>query len=694
MTKTNSLAMIIRYRHVVTSLFAFLLVFSILGLARLKIVTNADAFIDPSLTAAADYRHLKDLFPNQSEILILARPVASICQLKEPWFQLLRDLPSLSVAQSIFDIPQVHTTSSGEIFYRPASSEFCGPSPSPFPNTPWNSILASENFSDVLFQFSWEETSKEDSAKILMLVQDQVRKWPAEVFLAGSEVFNSSNRDGMLKIQWLNLLGLSMMMGLLWFFFRSIKGPLIFAGILLILNLIIHGLMGWLGHPVDSLSLSVVFMLLIASTEDFVFLSQSQQQTQRIWLAPYQRLFVPSFLTSLTTFIGFISLMTSDLTTLRQFGLWAALGSLLQWVLMFIVLPALAWDMPILRRWAPPRCDLFKSIAAPVPSRRIVLVIIALTLVFAGNAIVHFHRFGSPVDVFRSQHPLSLSMQEFRKQLGWKSAVSVLFKRFEPREEQERLLQDIQRHPLVATTDSPYLALQYLTEKTAGPIREMIEREYLSTAMSQRYLAKTGETRALLYLKSTDTAEIFDLLKYTTEICRDQCHLSGELVAVAEFSQKVVKSLYISLMVSLALVIVVLLIIGIGKKVRAIPVLVLSVIWGPAALIIVFFLFDVPIDLVSCIVLNVLVGLAGDNLIQFLFHPKGVSRGLATLAPASFKTALLMVVLSLVFLGSDFIPTQQMGLMMAVGVLLTVLGDIGILAGLLNKKAPVFTEAS
>lgn len=89
MARGMSLTMVLRCHYLILALSVLFLAISMIGLARLQIVTTADAFIDPSLKAAADYRRLKELFPNQSEILILARPHISVCQLKEPWFQLL-----------------------------------------------------------------------------------------------------------------------------------------------------------------------------------------------------------------------------------------------------------------------------------------------------------------------------------------------------------------------------------------------------------------------------------------------------------------------------------------------------------------------------------------------------------------------------------------------------------------------------
>jgi predicted RND superfamily exporter protein len=114
------------------------------------------------------------------------------------------------------------------------------------------------------------------------------------------------------------------------------------------------------------------------------------------------------------------------------------------------------------------------------------------------------------------------------------------------------------------------------------------------------------------------------------------------------------------------------------------PVLLASV-WGPAAMMALLWALRVPLSFLTCIFASVLVGMTGDNVIQYLFATRSerIEQGIQRRGGASILVAVSMAVACLVFTGSAFVPSRRLGALLALGFLLGLAGDLWILRGLL-----------
>ena len=99
-------------------------------------------------------------------------------------------------------------------------------------------------------------------------------------------------------------------------------------------------------------------------------------------------------------------------------------------------------------------------------------------------------------------------------------------------------------------------------------------------------------------------------------------------------------------------------------------------------------IFQLKVNFLTCIFASVLVGLTGDNAIQFLFGSKrsALEVGVLKRGSASILTSVLMAGASFVFLGSYFDPPKKFGVLLAGGLLASLLGDLWILKGLKQKQ--------
>ncbi|MGZ3806738.1 MAG: hypothetical protein ACXVCE_01530, partial [Bacteriovorax sp.] len=219
--------------------------------------------------------------------------------------------------------------------------------------------------------------------------------------------------------------------------------------------------------------------------------------------------------------------------------------------------------------------------------------------------------------------------------------------------------------------------------------KDLVLNEFNRSKFAERYLADGGVERALIYLKTTNTQKINELRSKTEALCpAHECWIGGEIVAFADFSKSLIRTLFDSFFVSLLLVGMVIFYLAWATKSRNFFSLVIASFWGPAVILCLIYAFDLSINFVTCIIASTLVGLTGDNAIQFLFAAKNddLQAGIEQRGPSSLYCALTMGLCSLVFLGSYFEAPKVLGALLAAGFLFSLIGDVWILNGLTKKK--------
>lgn len=172
---------------------------------------------------------------------------------------------------------------------------------------------------------------------------------PERFFIGGQRV--AEDVFGVLMFQ--QMLILSPIVGLvifggLWLMFRKIG--LILSPMLIALFSVVWtmGLMIWLGIPVHIMSsMAPVFLMSIGVVDGIHILSEFYDQyprsrnRKRAILETMLALKRPLLYTSLTTAVGFASLYFTDIPPVRIFGLFVAFGILAAWLLTVTLVPAI-----------------------------------------------------------------------------------------------------------------------------------------------------------------------------------------------------------------------------------------------------------------------------------------------------------------------------------------------------------------
>ncbi len=135
--------------------------------------------------------------------------------------------------------------------------------------------------------------------------------------------------------------------------FRTLWGVLVPISVVSLTVLWMVGMITLLGRPLSILTMLLPTILFVVGMSDVVHLLDRYIEAlrkgygkARALAISYHEVGLATFLTSLTTAIGFGTLLTSGILPIREFGLYTAAGVFLAFVLAFTMLPAVLLLVP------------------------------------------------------------------------------------------------------------------------------------------------------------------------------------------------------------------------------------------------------------------------------------------------------------------------------------------------------------
>ncbi len=136
----------------------------------------------------------------------------------------------------------------------------------------------------------------------------------------------------------------------LWLSFKSFYGIIIPVIIVLISILWTLGIMTILGKPIDIMSTMLPTMIFIAGMSDVVhyfskYFEELAKGTKKenIHKLIIKEVGFPTFLTLITTVVGFLSLMFSSIIPIKEFGIYTSVGVIIAFILTYTLLPSLLY---------------------------------------------------------------------------------------------------------------------------------------------------------------------------------------------------------------------------------------------------------------------------------------------------------------------------------------------------------------
>lgn len=702
----------VRYPRASLALSALLLVLLSLGGLRLQFLLSIDDLVDSDFQTYHGLKKVNEAFNDKNTILLSIESnkvftKSFLCDLQSWILKMAEDRKDLLQIQSTFGVRQAELTPQNQFKVESFLAVNClNPEPElekieqafrKIRASPWGRILSADDRYVMTVNFIVRDPADKRYGSIDIHVVDDLRQEFAKAFGAVAEIeaywggvttYQSYLRKSFDHTQ--ALTGLMFLLSLFLFriFLGTWRGGVVFNITVFIALIASYGLMGFLGIPVDVLTNSTGLMVIVSSLEDFVFVVYGVLRFGWSMRKALRKFLLPAFFTSLTTAIGFGSLAISDLGIIRRFGVVSSFALMLEWVILFLALPALLRLRPqwLEMKFKPILLRLKDPLQKKVP-RRISWLLIALailTLFFVPAIQVK----DSPEDFFFNRHPVSQTSQHLLKSRGWINEATLLLGSHLSDSERDQILQQIKTLSIVALTESGSDVKKYLSEKLDKQDSYLMTRLWEDSRFSHRLVSPNGVERIQLFLKTMDIDRIKQFREEVEKICPDKrCELVGTLISYNEFSTRILSTLFESLGLSMILIALIIFFISGHLTPRETLACILSSIWGPLALLGIFVIFQIPLFFVSCICASVLVGLAGDNAIQFIFAARRnrFSSSVDSLSEASLIISFGMITLTSVFLLSIIAPLAKLGGFIILGFILGYLGDVWILRGLLKR---------
>ncbi|WP_413289276.1 MMPL family transporter [Bdellovibrio sp. HCB337] len=685
-----------------TALFIFCGVLS----SRLTQVVSIEDQLDSSMESTRDLKQIKSLFGSETNLGFILEPkteffsLTDLCLIQKEVNDIVFSHPQVDGFMSPYKIRKAVSDADTISYFRvlpsPCEGSFEGNPLGALTNSPWATVVTDRTARDFAVSLRMKDlevpgkfgTYDPDAVEeLLKVIQEKI---PFKIWWTGTSAQQLFTMKGMAQSQYINLaviliIGLSMRL-----LFGTWRGGAIFLLTLFFTSSIVYGGMALVGHPVDPLSVCLFLMIAVASIEDFVFLSYYKMGRNIPWRKAFYRMTMPCFFTSLTTMLGFGSLVVSDLESIRRFGAWAAFGCFVEWISVFVLIPAFMQVFPSWQNYIRKDKAWFYKVSTEAskwsPPKRLAQISL-LVFVLAFFSVKNFRLSQTPSEMFPKDHPFQQAIEYIKETRGWVADASLVFEKHVSEDQKKTIIAELRKDPLIVKVETYEQLVSYVSSDIGRPLeKEMIAREVDISTLSDRYKADDGEERAILYLQTTNTEKLNIFREKVKSICPNkECWLAGEFVGFADFSKSLIETLFESLFLSLFLVggIIFYLSRATGKK-YFLPIMA-SAFWGPSIMLCGIYVFDLSINFVTCIVASTLVGLTGDNAIQYLFGGNDLDEGIEDRGVGSIQCASVMFICCLSFLGSYFEPPRALGLLLAAGFLFSLVGDLWVLKALIKK---------
>lgn len=175
-----------------------------------------------------------------------------------------------------------------------------------------------------------------------------------KVYMTGTVMLNNAFGEASIyDMSHLLPLALLLILATVYLLLRSISGTFVTFVIVMVSTVTAFGLAGWMGIELSSPVMSAPVIIMTLAVADCVHILSSWMSEMRAGKDKITAMkeslrvnFMPVFLTSVTTAIGFLSLNTSDAPPFGDLGNVAAMGVMAAFVFSIFLLPALAAVLP------------------------------------------------------------------------------------------------------------------------------------------------------------------------------------------------------------------------------------------------------------------------------------------------------------------------------------------------------------
>ncbi len=657
-------------------LFFLLLLLSISGINKLDFNLDIATLDDQSYKSVANLKDMQKIFGNAESLDFYIKRTdekglsnSDLCSV-EKW---LKELRQNFTVDSLYDLRYAKYEDGALWYYRYFNKESCNDVinvPKVFSNQIWNKyfyLKDGRTGKDILIQI---KLSLEDvKNKKVDMIQKSFELYLGHQFsyhMYGQSSIKHYFHKALERDNYVNIIIIFLIFGFFYYAFRSFKISLLAFISIFISSVIVFGVMGLFGLNVTLINNCLFMMLTLAVVQDVIFIFTDYNNNNLSLKDTLEKMMIPCFYTSLTTVIGFFSMTISPLKHIREFGLEAGLGVIIEWFFLFYVFPRF-----VSGDW---KKNKFKEIKFLKLSPNRFFYILSVGIFVSSLYYITKIRVEDKLsENFSAKHPHSKAIKYVNETRKWETQVSLLF---DSNSETSEILKKVRRIKGVSDILSIDELKLNLSEGVPEIARDQVKLDFANLAYSKR-LQKNGIKNVLVFLASNDLSFLERINNELSLICGEKCKVVGHPIVYQEFMEKVVSDLKESLLVCIMIITLTIFFIFKSFNQTKFLKIIFSILWGPVVLMGVMAFMNVPLQMTNTMAITVLLGLAGDNAIQYVFAAKNgdMETGIGARAMGTWFMSLFLILGCLPFLLMTYVPMQKMGLILIGGFILTFIGD-------------------
>ena len=220
-------------------------------------------------------------------------------------------------------------------------------------------LIASDAKSVTILLNSTKGLSKVKSDKAVEHINTVLDKFTFDEVIVAGRIFGQRYyvEKMVSELVLFTLISFAIIIVFLGFAFRSVWGVVVPLGIVSVSVVWLVSIMTVLGKSFDLMSTLLPTILFVVGMSDVIHFISRYLEELRInpdkisaIKTSFSHIGKATFLTSITTAIGFLTLYTSGITPVKDFGIYTAVGVMLAFVVTFLILPAILVLLPVPKR--------------------------------------------------------------------------------------------------------------------------------------------------------------------------------------------------------------------------------------------------------------------------------------------------------------------------------------------------------